>query len=98
MPANGLPCPDGDVCNGDEFCVGFVCSPGLPMDCDDDDICTADSCDPVEGCMYDTVFPMGSTCRRPDLPSASPTGRLLLSLLLVGAGATFLARRRSLGA
>jgi hypothetical protein len=32
-----------------------------------------------------------------DVPSASPAGRLLLSLLLVAAGATFLARRGRFG-
>ena len=94
MPANGAPCPDGDLCNGDEICAGWVCTAGTPCNCEDDDVCTADSCDPLQGCVYDAVVPAGSACRRPDLPSASPTGRLLLSLLVVGAGAAFLARRR----
>jgi cysteine-rich repeat protein len=98
LPANGAPCPDGNLCNGDEICVGFTCTDRPPLDCDDDDICTEDSCDALLGCIYVPCAPMGSDCRRPDLPSASPTGRLLLSLLVVGAGATFLARRRRFGA
>ena len=96
MPANGAPCPDGDLCNGDEVCAGWVCTAGPPPACDDEDICTADSCDPILGCIHDSSPAIGrpASCDRPDLPSASPTGRLLLSLLMVGAGAAFLARRR----
>jgi hypothetical protein len=100
MPANGLPCPDGDLCNGNEVCVGFTCMAGPPLVCDDDDICTTDSCDALQGCVFDPTPVVGrpAICDRPDLPSASPAGRLLLSLLLVGAGATFLARRQRFGA
>jgi cysteine-rich repeat protein len=93
LPANGLPCPDGDLCNGDEICVGWVCMPGEPLVCDDEEICTADSCDPELGCVYEPTH-----CNGDDLPSASPTGRLLLSLLVVGGGTTFLAWRRRSGA
>jgi hypothetical protein len=96
LPANGLPCPDGDLCNGDEICVGWVCTPGEPPDCDDEEICTADSCDPELGCVYEPYQDPGCVDRW--LPSASPAGRLLLSLLLVAAGATFLARRGRFGA
>jgi hypothetical protein len=99
LPANGLPCPDGDLCNGNEICEGFVCASRPPPDCDDGDTCTADSCDPVAGCINDPIVGDGWGCTTDrDLPSASPTGRLLLSLLVVGAGATFLARRRRFGA
>ena len=96
LPANGLPCPDGDLCNGDEICVGWVCMPGEPLDCDDEWACTTDSCDPELGCVNE--FTHGPGCWDNWLPSASPTGRLLLSLLLVAAGVTFLARRGRSGA
>jgi hypothetical protein len=98
LPAHGAPCPDGDLCNGDEFCVGWICVDGTPPVCDDDDICTTDSCDAFQGCVHDLIVGGGLGCGRRDLPSASPAGRLLLSLLVAGAGATFLARRRRLGA
>jgi hypothetical protein len=65
-------------------------------DCDDGWACTADSCDPELGCVYEQIH--GPGCWDTWLPSASPTGRLLLSLLLVAAGAIFLARRGRLGA
>jgi hypothetical protein len=45
----------------------------------------------AQGCVYEPIPGLGHG--RTDLPSASPGGRLLLSLLLVVAGATFLARR-----
>jgi len=94
--SNGLQCPDGDLCNGNEVCVGFTCTAAPPLVCNDDDICTTNSCDALQGCVFDPA-PRGdrpASCDRPDLPSASPAGRLLLTLLLVGAGATFLARSR----
>jgi hypothetical protein len=96
LPANGDPCPDGDLCNGDEICIGWICTAGEPPVCDDDDSCTSDSCDTFQGCVHDPIPGMG--CDRADLPSASPAGRLLLSLLVASAGAMFLARRRRLGA
>ena len=100
LPANGAPCADGDLCNGGEICVGWVCMAGPPPTCNDHDICTRDSCDALLGCINDgsPSVDRPATCDRPDLPSASPAGRLLLSLLVVGAGAMFLARRRRFGA
>jgi hypothetical protein len=76
--------------------VGWVCTAGLPLTCDDDEVCTSDSCDAFQGCVCDPITT--GTCGREDLPSASPAGRLLLSLLVVGAGAAFLAGRRRFGA
>ncbi len=43
-------CDDGDVCNALETCTDGTCAPGTAPDCDDADNCTADSCDPVDGC------------------------------------------------
>ena len=36
-------CDDGLYCNGTETCVGDVCTPGTPPDCDDGVGCTVDS-------------------------------------------------------
>jgi len=49
-------CSDGLVCNGAELCGDMSCTPGTPIDCDDADACTADSCDePSRGdCMHTT--------------------------------------------
>ncbi len=48
-------CADGDVCNGDETCDPTTLACGAapaPLDCDDLNVCTDDSCDPVGGCRY----------------------------------------------
>lgn len=42
-------CDDGNACNGDETCQAGSCTPGGPLDCDDDNPCTED-CDPMLGC------------------------------------------------
>ena len=52
VQAVGSPCDDGDACTVGDVCTGpFVCS-GLPDDCDDDDPCTDDACDPSTGCAH----------------------------------------------
>ncbi len=47
------PCPDGDVCNGDETCdSGGTCNAGSPLSCDDNQYCNGpESCDPKAGCL-----------------------------------------------
>jgi cysteine-rich repeat protein len=53
--ALNTPCPDGDVCNGDETCDGAgVCNNGAALDCDDSEPCTQDLCHPVTGCSSST--------------------------------------------
>jgi len=50
----GYPCPDSTVCNGDETCDGAgTCLSGMPLTCDDNNLCTQDSCDPISGCVFD---------------------------------------------
>ncbi len=51
-PVDSL-CSDGDACNGMEVCDPSVgCRPGSPLECDDGNPCTIDSCDPVTGCKH----------------------------------------------
>ncbi len=58
---DGTPCGDGDVCNGDETCAAGECSAGVALDCDDQNQCTADACDPVAGCTS-TNEAAGAAC------------------------------------
>jgi cysteine-rich repeat protein len=52
--APGTPCADATVCNGGETCDGAgTCLPGTPLDCDDHNLCTHDSCNPISGCVND---------------------------------------------
>jgi hypothetical protein len=60
---NPLPCDDGDVCNGAELCDALTgaCLAGTPPNCDDQNDCTLDGCDPVGGCFH-TVTGSGTVC------------------------------------
>lgn len=58
---DGLPCPDADACNGEETCQAGACRAGPPLDCDDLNPCTEDTCEPASGCRHD-VLAEGSAC------------------------------------
>ncbi|MFC1591318.1 hypothetical protein ACFL43_02215 [Thermodesulfobacteriota bacterium] len=49
---NDSDCDDGNICNGEEACdLVSGCQAGLPLDCDDENACTDDSCNAVTGCV-----------------------------------------------
>jgi len=51
-------CADGNLCNGIERCIAGACQAGAPLQCDDGDACTVDSCEPTAGCAHhDTACP-----------------------------------------
>ncbi|HKY64245.1 MAG TPA: vWA domain-containing protein [bacterium] len=46
-------CDDGNACNGDEFCGGNgTCQAGTSLTCNDNSLCTTDSCNPASGCVF----------------------------------------------
>ena len=49
---NTAACDDNTVCNGREVCSGGRCGSGTPLNCDDSNVCTDDSCDPATGCAH----------------------------------------------
>ena len=49
--ADGAACVSGDLCRMNERCLQGACL-GEAMVCDDDNLCTVDSCDPAQGCVY----------------------------------------------
>jgi hypothetical protein len=55
-------CDDGDKCTAEDACADGKCA-GKPIDvvkaCNDDNVCTTDSCDPKVGCSYK---PAAGTC------------------------------------
>jgi hypothetical protein len=55
VPLDGTSCADGDPCNGAEICGNGTCLAGTPLACDDGDLCTADTCDVVAGCVHDAT-------------------------------------------
>ena len=72
IATDGL-CDDGDVCTGIETCdVLGDCQPGIALDCDDLDPCTADSCDAAAGCL-NAAMADGLTCDDGDACNGSDT-------------------------
>ncbi|MBK8940471.1 MAG: hypothetical protein IPM79_23370 [Polyangiaceae bacterium] len=70
---SGTSCADADVCNGDEVCdAAAACLAGMPLDCDDLNDCTADTCDAITGCANDDE-PMGTPCEDGDLCTTPDT-------------------------
>jgi hypothetical protein len=60
---DGQPCDDGNTCSGPDTCSAGVCSgPTLPQNCDDNDPCTEDLCDPMGGCLHPTAGRDGFGC------------------------------------
>ncbi len=52
-PTNdGLACHDGDSCSMGDACQQGVCVGALPVNCNDGNPCTDDSCDAVNGCVH----------------------------------------------
>ncbi len=49
---NKATCSDADVCTDGDGCEGGVCKPGTTLACDDNNECTADSCNPKKGCAH----------------------------------------------
>ncbi len=45
-------CSDGNACTLGDECLGGSCQPGGALNCNDDNVCTDDHCDPALGCTY----------------------------------------------
>ena len=50
----GTPCNDGSPCTLNDLCKVDKCS-GAAANCDDNNACTGDSCDPKSGCVHSNV-------------------------------------------
>src|SRR6185436_20565896 len=42
-------CSDGDACTAGDTCGGGTCHPGTVVVCNDNNVCTTDSCNPATG-------------------------------------------------
>jgi len=51
-PDNNALCDDFNLCTVGDQCVNGTCVSGPALDCDDDEVCTDDVCDPETGCYY----------------------------------------------
>jgi hypothetical protein len=54
-------CDDGDMCNGVEACEDGACAAADAPNCDDENPCTVDTCEPLDGCI-NTTAPDNSPC------------------------------------
>ncbi|MFT5430681.1 MAG: hypothetical protein ACI9OJ_001357, partial [Myxococcota bacterium] len=52
---DGVACDDTNPCTLDSICTGGECGGGIEYPCDDADLCTSDTCDPVDGCVHASV-------------------------------------------
>ena len=48
-------CEDGNLCTLNDMCLGGACQPGIPVICDDGKVCTDDSCDEQDGCLFEAI-------------------------------------------
>jgi cysteine-rich repeat protein len=53
--ADGTRCDDGNQCTIADRCGAGACVGGPPPFCDDDDPCTTDACETVDGCVHPPV-------------------------------------------
>ncbi|MDI7269130.1 MAG: hypothetical protein QME96_14165 [Myxococcota bacterium] len=60
---DGASCGTGDICTGPGTCLAGICIYSGPIDCDDGEACTTDTCDPVGGvgCVH-TELAAGTVC------------------------------------
>ncbi len=52
---NLAPCSDGNACTVGDYCAAALCQAGAPADCDDQNSCTVDGCNPGTGCTHATL-------------------------------------------
>ena len=51
--ADLTPCDDADACTWATTCVAGQCGQGTPLACNDGNPCTSNSCDAIEGCVFE---------------------------------------------
>jgi hypothetical protein len=57
---DGAPCGTGGVCFP-HVCAAGACAAGTPLNCTDNNPCSADTCDPAAGCHHASL-PNGTSC------------------------------------
>src|SRR6185295_15390610 len=63
IKSSGSSCDDGNACTTTDTCDGTDhCAGGPPPDCDDHNVCTADSCNTSTGCVHDAPAHNGFAC------------------------------------
>ncbi len=58
---NGGTCSDSSLCTENDTCQNGACV-GSTVNCNDDIVCTADSCNPQTGCVNNAAIMAGTSC------------------------------------
>ncbi|MBI5609685.1 MAG: hypothetical protein HY902_12505 [Deltaproteobacteria bacterium] len=58
-PINAPACSDGNACTLGDHCAGGLCAGASWQNCEDQDICTKDSCDASLGCLHVAMDSVG---------------------------------------
>ncbi|MFI5317479.1 MAG: hypothetical protein ACHQ6T_17395, partial [Myxococcota bacterium] len=61
-PLNGTSCNDGNACTTGDVCGAGTCAGTGTVVCNDFNGCTADTCVPATGCVFDPAPLNGATC------------------------------------
>lgn len=70
---NTAPCSDGSMCTTGDTCSNGVCVAGSPLNCNDSNPCTSDSCNVTTGCVHsNNTAPCndGNACTTSDVCSS----------------------------
>ena len=71
---NDAICNDGNACTQTDTCQNGTCIGGNPVVCTDNNVCTTDSCNPVDGtCVFDPVL-NGIQCQTASNATGACTG------------------------
>jgi len=70
---NSNSCDDGDACTLGDVCIEGSCASGSPINCDDGNPCSEDSCNSQVGCIYDYSSNNGMTCDDGDTCTSTDT-------------------------
>ena len=89
--ANEAVCDDGNTCTIEDTCTAKVCFTQKTLGCDDENLCTKDTCDPKGGCKHE-VDPAANSCGDFATCSKPPTSKcefagsqhLMISEIYVG--------------
>jgi hypothetical protein len=95
VATNGY-CDDGDQCTIEDVCAGGVCTPGLPVVCNDNNPCTSDSLRPGAGLRLHASTQRGDVRRRRPVHARGCVRRRNVSRRALGvhrAGSVSLGRR-----
>jgi hypothetical protein len=73
-PNPGAACNDNNPCTVTDICVSNKCVGSGALECDDDNVCTIDSCDPAVGCVHKPVSCNDNNSCTTDVCVVGPTG------------------------